>query len=356
MLNLMLDEGPIEELVKILVYGKPGTGKTTFGTSAPFPLILLSERQGLPHIRAAAKRLIRKICGILFMETLQDYRNVLRALNGDKNKPFVVIKKTNEADEGTVVFTSAVWPESVVLDSLTDACDRVTAEIREQSPQTVGSDGLPVDSERYYQVLGDRITKLIRAFRDTPVHVVFLCQLDDKMVGETRDKDAEKTRVVAPSLPMRKLPDVAAAAVNVVGITYRRRGESVKDQDAVWLYGVATVGPDYMTIKPCRPLRDFEVPDAQSWINRVNGKPDDTVAPPPRVDVDVSTAAAGDVTAAGLQEAAKVEPPIAAAKPADAPTGQQDAPKSEPEAKPEKATKAKKTPAGVADEERANPS
>ncbi len=343
MKNLMLDDNSsiLEHLVKVLVYGKPGSGKTNFGASAPFPLILLSERQGLVHVRAAAKRLGRKLCGILFMETLDDYRNVLRALHGDKNKPFVVMNATNE-----VLFTSDVWPESVVLDSLTDACDRVIAEIREQSPQTTGKDGLPVDSERYWNVLQDRVTKLIRAFRDTPVHVVYLCQMADRDVG----KDDNKVRVVGPQFPMHKLADVVAAAVNVVGVTYRKRGDKGADGDATYTYGIATVGPDYMLLKPYRPLRDFEVTDFASWVERIHGKDDGQAAPPPPEDEAPSTAAVGDVTAPTTtpQDAPKADAPATAAPAADTSTAQQAATSSKSEAKPEgkgeKASKKKPDP------------
>lgn len=271
--------------LKALIYGRPGTGKTGFGVSAPRPLILLNERQAIPHIRAAAKRLGVPMPAVLLIESLQDYRNVLRALQGDRSKPFVVL---NEA--GEVVLRLEQWPLSVVLDSLTEACDLVTKEIREQSPPRTGKDGLPIDSERFWNVLKDRTTKLIRSFRDVPLNVLFLCLLEDKEIGE----GDEKSRWVGPRLSMRAFPDVVAAAVNVVGVTYRRRLEKVDaGGDRVLEYGIATTGPTYMELKPYRPLRDYEVMNFSSWCARINGVDDGAVAPAPMesqaVDADVVT-------------------------------------------------------------------
>lgn len=274
--------------LKALVFGLPGTGKTGLGVSAPRPLILLNERQAIPHIRAAAKRLAVPLPAVLLIESVQDYRNVLRALHGDRGKPFVVYGGT--AENPVEVLRMEQWPESIVIDSATEACDLVAAEIREQSPPKAGRDGLPVDSERYWNVLKDRMAKLIRSFRDVPLNVLFLCLLEDKEIGE----GDEKSRWVGPRLSMRAFPDLLAAAVNVVGITYRRRlDEMDEDGNRKLQYGVATTGPTYMLTKPLRPLRDNEVMDFASWCKRINGVDDGSAAPAP---MDTPAVTAGDVT------------------------------------------------------------
>jgi hypothetical protein len=183
-------------------------------------------------------------------------------------------------DVGETVLEMASWPETVVLDSITDIAELVTVEIRKISPQKTGKDGLPVDSERYWNVLLDRTRKLVRAFRDVPAHVLFLALLADKETGEGE----EKTRWVGPQMPMRSLPNVIMAAVNVVGVTYRRRATKIDPETGSlpMLYGIATIGPDYMNLKPYPPLRDSEVTDFSSWIARINGVDDGAEAPPPR--------------------------------------------------------------------------
>lgn len=261
--------------LKALVYGKSGTGKTNFGVSAPNPLILLSEQQAVPHIRAAAKRLGKPMPPVIVMEELSDYRRVLLALKADRTKPFVV-----RDDDGDPAFEMPEFPETVVLDSVTDACELISQEIREQSPPKVGKDGLPVDSERYWNVLMDRAVKLIRAFRDVDANVLFLCLLDERVTGEGDDQ----VRWVGPQMPMRKLPGALQAAVNVVGVTYRKLG---KDKTSV--FGISTFGPDYMELKPFPPLRPAEVTDFTSWCERINGIDDGSVAPEPMTDVTNAT-------------------------------------------------------------------
>jgi hypothetical protein len=260
--------------LKALIYGESGSGKTNFGVSAPNPLILLSERQAVANVRDAAKRMGRPRPHTLVMESLDDYRHVLKALHGDQAKPFVVLD-----NEGAKILELEVWPDTIVLDSITDIADMVSKEIREQSPQKTGKDGLPVDSERYWNVLSDRTAKLVRAFRDVPRHVLFLALLADKEIGE----GDEKSRWVGPQMPMKALPNVLMAAVNVVGITYRRRSVTAdpKTKQRPMVYGIATTGPDHMKVKPYPPLRDSEVTDFASWVKRINGIDDGSVAPIP---------------------------------------------------------------------------
>jgi hypothetical protein len=263
-----------ERYLKALVYGRSGTGKTGFGVSAPKPLILLSERQGYVHIVDAARRLGKPVPPTLYVETIVDYRNVARALHGDKSKPFVV-----RDEHGATLLELAEWPETVVIDSLTDACHRLVDDIRRRSPPKDGKDGLPVDSERFWNVLADSFQKLVHTFRDAPMNALFLCLLDERVQRD--DNDVETSRWVGPQLAMRKMPGVIQASVNVVGVTYRKVGPKGADGERSLIYGVMTNGPDWMDLKPYRPLRDAEVMDFASWIRRINGVEDGSAAPPP---------------------------------------------------------------------------
>lgn len=304
--------------LKALVYGKPGTGKTGFGVSAPEPLILLNEMQAQPHIRAAQGRVGRKAYGVLHMQCVQDYRNVARAFHGDRTKPFVVraVGKDGATDSGEVVFERPAWPQTVVLDSLTEALNLIEAEIREESPPKIGKDGLPVDSERYWNVFADRASKLIRTFRDVEANVLFLCLLDLKETGEGE----QKVRWVGPQLVMRKLPGVVCAAVNVVGVTKRQLAA-----DKTSVYGISTIGPEYMELKPFHPLRPVEVMDFSSWVQRINGIDDGSVAPTLAPDdsdiVDAKPPVDKDKKPAVKSTAKKAEPTKPAeTKPVDKPS------------------------------------
>lgn len=258
-----IDEEPSEAFLKAAIYGPPGTGKTDFSVSAPRPLILLSERQGMATVRAAAKRRGVPMPAVLYMERLEDYRDVLRALHGPRDAAFRVTSKGANGERATVY--EGAWPETVVLDSLSDACELVEAEIRNEAPPEKAKDGLEKWTERHWSALRDRCEKLIRAFRDAPLHVLFLALQDDRMVGEGE----EASRQVNPALPMRALPGVLCASVNVVGITSRRIDDRGEDGQRNIVHEVRTVAPGHYMVKPFRPLRDVETPDFSSWVERV---------------------------------------------------------------------------------------
>jgi hypothetical protein len=250
-----------ESYWKVAITGPGGTGKTTLGVSAPKPLIVLSERQGLPSIKQAAKRLGVPVPAVVYVEHADDYRGILRALRGPKDEPF----RVKDAD-GEVVMELPVeqWPETVVIDSLTDACDVMVNQIRDQSPPRKGRDGLPVDAQRFWGVLIDRCNGLIKGFRDLPMHVVFLCLLSDKTKEDDNGNMIE--RVIQPKLATHAMAQSLCAAVNVMGYTYR-----TVDKERQPVYGVRTMGPESMLTKPCEPLHKNEVADLGSWFARLSG-------------------------------------------------------------------------------------
>lgn len=284
-----------ERFIKAAIYGPPGTGKTSFGVTSPNPLILLSERQGLPHIKAAAARLGIATPRTLFMDSLGDYRAVIRGLMGCAGKPTLTI--VNE--KGAVLFTGA-YPSTVVIDSLSDACRLVSEEVMADAPPQKASDGLDKVSERHWAALRDRSEKLIRAFRNVPAHVLFLCLADDKTTGE----GDQQTRTVTPSLTMRALPGFLCASVNVVGITTREIGKDRDENgDRAIEFGVRTMGPSYFMLKPYRPLRDSEVPNFSSWVERLMASWDAHEAAQATAAADAALVAETRELAAKKQEA-----------------------------------------------------
>ncbi len=262
-----LDQNPTTFL-KALVYGNTGTGKTTLGVTAPKPVILLSERQGAFHIQQAAKRLGVPVPPTFFLQTMNDYRNWLRALQGDRSKPLRVTERLKNPKDNSIserlIVELEEWPETVVLDSLTDVGRLLVEEIRRESPPKRGQDGLPVDSQRFWQTLGDRFKSLVWAFRDLPMNTLFLALSEDREDGE----EGLKIRVVTADLPMRKLAKTVAAAVNLVAYSFRREVREGTAPTKIQ-YGVMVQGPEHVTLKPCHPLRPTEVPNFALWVRMV---------------------------------------------------------------------------------------
>lgn len=239
--------------VKACVFGPAGTGKTNLGVTAPGALILLSEQQGALHIRQAAQRLGIPVPNVVVMESLDDYRQTLKALKskgpGEQIEIYV----------DTALAYSGPYPTTVVVDSLTDCARLIISEIRAQSPPTKGKDGLPVDSQRFWNVLQDRFQNLVMGFRNVPAHVLFLALADDRMTGE----EGSQLRSVSPDLPMRKLSNFVAGAVNLQGYSYRSQKQGKVG------FGVLFQGPEAFLLKHCAPLRATEAPDFAKWVEAI---------------------------------------------------------------------------------------
>jgi hypothetical protein len=321
-------ESPDAGWLKVLLYGAPGTGKTNFGVSAPKALILLSEAQAIPNIKAAMVRLGVRPVGVLHMTSIGDYVAVQKAFKGDPSKPFTIrFDPTDPKDPSTArVVELAEWPETVVIDSLTEVCGLIKQAIRAESPPKLGKDNLPVDSERFWNVMEERSTRFIKSWRDVPRHVVFICLIDDRIVGE----GDEAHREVKPDLPMRKLPAIASAAVNVVGVTYRRNIVDAVNGAVSLEYGINTIAPEYVLTKPFPPIPGNARPDMRRWIEVIHGAVDTSQV------VAAPMTSAADLGSSPTKEAKEEE------EPADKPARQPRAPRprrdraSAPAAEPEK--------------------
>lgn len=267
---------PKELFLKAAITGVGGTGKTSFGVTAPKPVIILTELQGMLHVEQAAHRLQIPTPPVLYAETAEDLRRIHKALRspvyrgGVDHATAAAVTTPEELAQVKRLVIEEIgidmeYPETVVLDSLTDACGLLISEIREVSPQKIGRDGLPADAQRFWGVLIDRCVGVIKSFRDLPMHTLFLCQLDDRTSGEGE----EAMRIVQPRLPTKQLAAELCHAVNVLGYTYRTQKDPKKASQVV--YGIATSGPEYMMTKQLPPLRPVEVPNFSSWVDRVRG-------------------------------------------------------------------------------------
>ena len=197
MAKVMKPEGDRLTL-KALIFGASGSGKTAFGVTAPRPLILLSERQGMATIEKRVKELDVPMPHVVMMETIRDYAAAVKALHGDQSKPFKWV-----SHEGETVLEMEKWPETVVIDSITDACELVRDSVVAASPPKKGEDGLEVFSQRHWAALRQRSEKVIRWFRDVPLNVIFLALLTERI---DESSDGVATLSIGPSMPLRAPP------------------------------------------------------------------------------------------------------------------------------------------------------
>lgn len=186
--------------LKVLVYGDSGTGKTTWGARSPRPLVLMTERQGLPSIATVNPD--------ADVEAVKDWTHARRML--DHIKTGAVVETADgqpafqiEGKAGPVVF------QTLVLDSLTDLHDRLATH-----------HGVHSDTTRDPRKAWGKVQRDLRVFmhdvRSLPVNVVALA-LSHQVGGD----DGSERRVL-PSL-YGKAAESIGQYFNAVGYSHKRK-------------------------------------------------------------------------------------------------------------------------------------
>ena len=164
------DESSATGGVKMLVYGPAGYGKTMLAATLPNP-ILLSAESGLLSLNQA---------------------NQMRVIGAHQNIPVIKIEDVNDlTDAFEFVATSkeAEGFQSVVLDSVSEIAEVVLNNAKRQVK----------DPRQAYGELAEKMTTLIRAFRDLPdKHVLFTAKQD-------RIQDSDGMLLFGPSMPGKQL-------------------------------------------------------------------------------------------------------------------------------------------------------
>lgn len=195
---------PIEDkktTVKLLVHGYAGVGKTTFASIAPKPLIINMEGGllCLGKFKKFHKQLDIQVIDVETMKELQDLYLFLKS--GDHDR------------------------QTVILDSL--------SEVRAASMDEILNS--PLRDERYDRdmpILQDygkntqQMRKLVRAFRDLPMNVVFTC-----LSQEEKDDLTGVTRIVPHLTP--KLSRDVEGYVDIVGYLFTDTIKNEEDEDVV---------------------------------------------------------------------------------------------------------------------------
>lgn len=157
--------------LNMLVYGEPGVGKTTFGATAPRPLIIDAEA-GILSIRD-------KDLDIVQIRNFEDMRSLFKELK----KPEVSAKY-----------------DTLVIDSITEIMKKIVDEVR-------GSKERPT-----LQDWGTIISKteiMLRTLRDMPKNVIITA-----LVAEEKD---DNKIVKRPSVNGKSLPEMMCSFMDVVG-------------------------------------------------------------------------------------------------------------------------------------------
>ena len=159
-INLKSTSNAASDGVKVLVYGQAGAGKTTLIKTLPEPVILSAEG-GLLSLQG---------CDIPYIEI-----GNLSALG----EAYEWLAKSKEAKQF----------KSVALDSISEIAEVVLSEEKKGTK----------DGRAAYGNMNDRMSQIIRAFRDLPGRHVYFSAKAEKVQTE------EGALIYAPSMPGKTL-------------------------------------------------------------------------------------------------------------------------------------------------------
>jgi len=188
-----------EGLINMLLYGPSGAGKTVYCSTAPKVLVLDVEG-GLMSIRGTNVAHAKIDC------------------MGDIGEAYLLLKGSKEYD-------------TVAIDSITELQKRSMTEIIE-------ADGNAIPSMKNWGQNIEEMRKIIRAFRDLPINVIFTALESTK---ETEDGLAMEKQ---PALQGKSLPQEVMGFVDIVGhMEIFEKQEEVDGKKSVKVYRAIRVQP-----------------------------------------------------------------------------------------------------------------
>ncbi len=178
-----------EFYVKLLIYGDPGAGKTYLGCTAPKPLILLTE----PNVSDSTIKMARLNRGtdpdIWDLETWKDLEDAYTYL-AEGNHPY----------------------KTVVLDSLTDLVQRIKRAVLDASVQRRPNRDPDVLEQGDWNKVQEKLTYIIRRYRDLPMHVVMTAL----------SMDAQQEMKTVPYIQPTKVARLVPSFFNMVGVVGKK--------------------------------------------------------------------------------------------------------------------------------------
>lgn len=166
--------------LNVLLYGAPGSGKTTIAGTFPKPLYL--------NIEAGVNTLVGQDIDFVDITEWEDIKDVY-----------------NQLRNGEIKY------ESVIIDSVTELMKKRGLEIAGSKDQL---------SMRDWGILIKDIEDMMRRFRDLSQHVLFI-------FAEQEEKDGDRI-VKRPSVSGKSLPTTACGMVDLVGYTKVLKEKTIK--------------------------------------------------------------------------------------------------------------------------------
>jgi phage nucleotide-binding protein len=207
--------------VKMLVYGQAGAGKTTLIKTLPHPVILSAEG------------------GLLSLQ--------------DADLPYIEIRNVNDLEEAYkwVVSDAANGFESVALDSISEIAEVILSSEKKNNK----------DPRAAYGAMQDKMSEIIRAFRDiTNKHVYFTAKCE-------KAQDETGKILYSPSMPGNKTGQALPYFFDLVMALRVEKGEDGISQRAL----LCDSDGSWLAKDRSSKLSTWEAPDLGSIISKIGG-------------------------------------------------------------------------------------
>jgi len=216
--------------IKLLLYGDSGAGKTTLAVTAPKPLVLLTEMNGIPSINASNP----DAC-VIHCSTIQDIRDVVAGIRDG-------VKELSQFE--TLVIDSLTETQRLILDDILAKSRRDTMQLQD------------------YGKLADATRGLIRVLRDLPINVVCTA------LNDVDNEEATGKRHYQPIFIGKKTGKEISQWFTCVGYLYRKdtkEGDARVAQRHVMFDGVSSV-----LCKSAQPIESIITdPNLTKIINQI---------------------------------------------------------------------------------------
>lgn len=216
-----------KEFLKVVIYGKPGTGKTTFASTFPKPAILIDiGENGYLGVKNTQGLEIVKAKEIEDIETLYWYL------------------KDNRDGIKTVIIDTVSALQDLALE------EQRLAKNSKISKEHYGDFGTMTKKD--WGEISSRLKSLITDYRDLNMNVVFIAH---ERVFNSEEEDTEG---IDPSVGPRLMPSVSStmnAAVDIVANTFIRE-KRVEDKSTMQY--CLRIGPHSYYITKVRKPKDYQ--------------------------------------------------------------------------------------------------
>lgn len=220
------------ENLKVVIYGKPGTGKTTLAATFPKPAILID-------IKEEGFRGVQEIKGL----------EIIRAKEIEDIETLYWYLKDNKDGIRTVILDTTSALQDLALE------EQRLAKKSKIDKDKYGQYGTMTKKD--WGEISSRLKSLIMDFRDLDMNVVFIAH--ERVFNSSEEEDEVDS--IDPSVGPRIMPSVSStmnAAVDIVANTFIR--EKKKEKKSIMQYCLR-LGPHSYYITKVRKPKDYQMED-----------------------------------------------------------------------------------------------